>query len=267
MTFELSGSLANFHLIDILQLLIMSQKCGALCLMNEQREETGELYLDNGILLHARFMESRGMTACDKILNLENGFFLFASDRLPPETTIGRPANIVLLDFQTRRDELAALNRELPAASTVLTFVPELEAVPAFTTLEWRVLSYINGRRSLERICQKTGDELSTKRVIKDLLRKNVIQALPSRSDGGELVPHLLPAAVAPPERQYPSLLRTNLVLKTIDGQASIRELARRIGVRESEVLRDIKLLYESHWVRFSEEDERKLLFLKNEEV
>jgi hypothetical protein len=94
------------------------------------------------------------------------------------------------------------LQSQLPPEDAVLYIVSHQEEVPRLDTFEWRIISMVNGRRTLKRICEKVGDELEVK--------KNVISTTSGEASWKELIPLLVSSRDLTIDRPYPPLLRTN---------------------------------------------------------
>jgi hypothetical protein len=140
-----------------------------------------------------------------------------------------------------------------------------LEEVPPLNTFEWQIISLINGKRTIKRICEKIGDELSTKTALSALFSKGLIMDTHPEPGWNHLVPLHTPQDEVFSDRQFPPLLRTNLLLNAIDGKSSINDLRLKLNMIESEITEDIKLLHDSHWIKFHPDQERVFLRLKKE--
>jgi hypothetical protein len=262
---QLSGFVSEFPLLEVIQFLGMTEKSGALCISREKKEDTVTLFFKEGKLLHAASSDSEGLSTFYAVLAMEKGYFKFISGEAVPAITIDKPVHFLILESQRRKDELNHLQRLLPPEDTVLFIVPNLESVPKLDTFEWKIISMINGRRSIKRICEKIGDELEVKKNLLKLLSKGVIDTGSSDSAWKGLIPILIPSRDLKSDRPYPPLLRTNLLLKSIDGKTNMQNLAAKLKVTENELVEDIKLLYETQWIKFSMSQEKVFVRLKTE--
>jgi hypothetical protein len=130
---------------------------------------------------------------------------------------------------------------------------------------DWKILSMVNGRRTIKRICQKIGDELVACSVLWDLLCRGLITKVHPDSDWNHLIPLRISPDEVKSERPFPHFLRTNLLLKTIDGHTSLKELGKKLNIEENDIIEDIKYLYDTHWIKFSAVQENVFAKLKNE--
>jgi hypothetical protein len=263
--FKLSGFVSEFPLIEIIQFLGMTEKNGMLRIFNEEREDYVSLYFNGGRLVHAVSRESEGIDPFYMVLNGETGYFKFVSNEQPEKVTIDTPINILLLEHQRRNDELKHLETKLPPDDLALYIVPNLAKVPPLNTYEWRIISMCNGRRTIKRICEKIGDQLTTKKAILNLLHKKVISTVSENEIWKSLIPILLPSSELKSDRPYPPLLRTNLLLKAINGRSRLKDLELKLNMNENDLLEDVKLLYDTQWLYFSRSDEDIFTRLKGE--
>lgn len=256
---KLAGNLSTFPLTDIIQLFIISQKIGELRLLNEGSREGASLYFSEGTLVHATCNEMEGKRAFEAILKWKTGSFTFIPDEIPLKKTINQAVHVTLLDSLTRLENIEKMRQELPPDDINLFIVVDLDAIPPISTEIWKVLALVNGRRTIARICQKYGDELDAKRLLLLLLKKGLVSAEPPGSDWRRLIPYKVPTSEVQGDRPVPPRLRSNLLLRSVDGETHLEDIRRKINVNENDLMEDVKLLYELHWIRFSTVDEKVL--------
>jgi hypothetical protein len=157
------------------------------------------------------------------------------------------------------------IQKKLPGDDEIVYLETRTEEVPQMNTLEWKLISYINGKRTIRRLCEKMGDEWETKLLMKGLFEKKLITVRPPDLIFPELVPILVSTDDVREDRLYPPLLRTNLILKAIDGKTNLQDLQKNLSLKESELIEDIRLLVETHWITFSNSDLKKFQEFKNE--
>jgi len=251
-TLKLSGYVSEFPLVEVIQFLGNMKKNGSLRIFKGEKKEEGiSLYFQDGNLIHAVFNEVKGIGAFYMALDSETGYFKFITGDKAPEISINHPIPFLLLESQRRADELRYIQRFLPPDESVLFIVSDIEEVPSLNTYEWRILSMVNGRRSLKRICEKIGDELEVKKIMVKLFMKNVVSTHSGEAYWKELVPVLIPSGELSVDRPYPPLLRTNLLLKAIDGKLTLQDLIIKLNMKENDLIEDIKLLFDTHWIKF----------------
>ncbi len=262
---QLSGNVTQFPLPEVVQFLGNMKKNGTLHISRNGEEDGISLYFQDGNLVHAASRDSAGIGIFYAVLKSETGYFKFSAGESAPDTTIDQPIAFLLLESQRRADELRYLQSQLPPEDTVLFIVSHLEEVPRLNTFEWRIISMVNGRRTLKRICEKAGDELEVKKNLVELLKKNVISTTSGEASWKELVPVLVSSRELTIDRPYPPLLRTNLILKAIDGKTPLKDLIITLNMKENDLVEDIKLLYDTHWIKFSPGQTNLFTRLKHE--
>jgi len=252
-------------LIEVVQFLGMTDKKGVLNIFNEKEAGCASLYFDKGILVHAVSGDSKGLGVLYSTLSRETGYFKFLSDEEAPEVTIEKPIHILLLESQKYMDELNHLQSKLPPEESILYIQPYLDKVPPMNTFEWQIISLTNGRRSIRRICEKIGDELSAKTAIFTLLSKGILSCAEEEPAWVYLIPLHIPESDVNSDRFFPPLLRTNLLLKTMDGKLTLKDLMFKLNLKGREIAEDIKLLYDCHWIKFQPDQERIFLRFRTE--
>jgi hypothetical protein len=261
---ELSGYLEQFSILEIIQFLGITHKNGELRIINGKKS-SASLFFKKDLILHAQYEDLEGISAMEKILLQESGSFRFHSDIEPKRTTLNKPIDLLVLEIQQRIDEIKEIQKTLPGEDEIIYLASNADEVPPMNTREWQLISHINGKRTIRRLCEKMGDEWETKLLLKGLFEKKLITNKPPELSLPELVPILVPTEDVREDRLYPPLLRTNLLLKAINGKTSLQELQKNLSVKESELIEDIRLLFESRWITFFEKDLNKYQKLKNE--
>lgn len=262
---QLSGHVSEFPLVEVIQFLGNMRKNGALLVYSKQEEAGISLYFHDGNLIHATSPVSSGIDVFYSALNSEIGYFNFLVGETSPKISIDQPVGFLLLESQRRADELRLLQSILPPEDAVLYIVSHQQEAPQLNTFEWCIISMVNGRRTIKRICEKIGDELEVKKSLLKLIKKNVISTTSGAASWKELIPILVSSGESTIDRPYPPLLRTNLLLKAIDGKTTLRDLILTLNMKENELIEDIKLLSDTFWIRFSPEQEPLLMLLKHE--
>ena len=152
----LSGSLAALSFIGLVQLLAAERRSGRLNIKASSLE--GELWLESGHLIHAetRGADGRrsGEAALDDLAALEDGAFQFRPATFQGTRTLEGGTEYLLMEAACRRDHVERADTEGLAPDCVPSFapVPEDGSPPRFTTLQWRILAAIDGRRDIAAI-------------------------------------------------------------------------------------------------------------------
>jgi hypothetical protein len=249
----LHGELAEFPLADVLQLLLMTRKSGELRLENEPAGNSAAIFFDRGNIMHASSNGIEGRPAVETLLKWTGGRFGFIPGTRPPKITINAPAQAVLMDAITRYDELLQIERELPPYDIPLYINPAIGTAPSLTPMEWRVLALVNGHRNIMRMCEEIGDEFETKSALLSLIQKGAVTVKLPDESWHTLIPRVIPTSDVKSERPFPPRIRTNLVLKSIDGKTRLADIWRTANTTELEFLEDIRFLHETRWIDFGE--------------
>jgi hypothetical protein len=155
MTFQ--GSLAELHLPDIIQLVSVSGKTGVFRLTGGPHG--GEIYLKKGKIVHAELGELEGEEAVYSLAIWKEGEFRFDTAVAAPRQTIQKSNTSLLMEAARRLDEWRVLSRKIPSVDLVPEFVilENREGQINLNTMEWLLLSKIDGERSLRAIAGAAG--------------------------------------------------------------------------------------------------------------
>lgn len=156
----------TFLLGDVLQFLSRVKKSGVLKIAGS---DSGEIYLENGIVVHATDNFGKGMTA---LLNLSFGELTtgqFIPDANPPEHTISGDFGKLAENLEKRRIEFEEIRKKLPRMDTVLVkSTKDLESAVALRRTDWHILALVDGKRTLSNVIgeSKVGGYEATKTII-----------------------------------------------------------------------------------------------------
>lgn len=260
---ELEGNISRFPIFDIIQFLGMTGKCGELVIY--VGKEKNSLFFDCGIITHALSGEEFGVPAVLKIVSLNEGNFNFISGNTSEILTINRKYDILLLDCQRHMDELKDLRSKMPPNQTIISLSKSNKDIVSFTGEEWNTIVYINGKRSIERICKKTKNELAARRSIYNLMLRDLVTTGDSSKSLNNVIPRVKDSSKVNEERPYPPMLQTNLLLNAIDGAKNAEDLASQLNMTQSEIIEELILLSRTNWIEFSENSRKDFDLLVND--
>lgn len=123
---ELKGSLKNFSLPDIVQLVGTTKRSGVLVVI--LGPEKGVLYFEDGRIVHASFRGAGGQEAVNRIFREREGSFQFLSDVEAPEKTLALDWMGAIMEAARQHDESARAEQY-----DSLDFEAALAAPPAET--------------------------------------------------------------------------------------------------------------------------------------
>jgi hypothetical protein len=186
-------------------------------------------------------------------------FFVRMHERdleIPEESAVQLPIDFLLLENAQRVDEWRSLARDI----TSLKSVPKINraAVVGVDSItlspdQYRVLSYVNGRRTILRILEKIAhNETYYLGVINDMIRNRLL--VEKQVEAMKLiVPGRVSVDRATRERHFPAKYSANLIYKEINGRTSVLDIAQRLNFDLGAVWEDICLLVKSQVVEVLE--------------
>lgn len=258
---NLTGKLKDFPIFDIVQFLIQTKKTGMLEVRNTEKRDYVNIYCEKGKLIHAENEYYEGKMIFTEALKWRYGEFAFYKNEAPSKVTIKESLEYLLLESKRNFDQIENLERQLPSDNSVLYLNDNINENISFTKDEWKVLSKIDGRKNIRKIYQKLKDELKTKKIIKKLLDNEIITDSSNNEEWYNIIPIKISLKESENKKSFPSRIRTNLLLKKINGKKTFKELIKQLKMSKEDFLEDMKFLYEYKWIKFHEN--QKELFLK----
>lgn len=176
---ELSGSIHQFSLPDIVQFLSAAEKTGRLDLTRP--EGAGAIFFEKGVVTHAEVQASVGEEAFFELMRWREGLFAFSPDETSEKKTVHQHGAILLMEGARRSDEWGILSEEIPDTALIPEFVAPAEGHAGkqvtLNTSEWMVLAKIDGERSLKDIARDSGlSEFHICRLLYPLLANGLIR-------------------------------------------------------------------------------------------
>src|SRR4029453_13150380 len=146
------GSLAELHLPDIIQLVSVSGKSGVFRLI--EGAHRGAIWLQEGRIVHAEHEDLSGEEAVYALAIWRTGEFRFEAGIDSPRQTITKSNTNLLMEGARRLDEWRVLSKKIPSVDLVPEFVilENREGQINLNTMEWLLLSKIDGQRSIKQI-------------------------------------------------------------------------------------------------------------------
>jgi hypothetical protein len=151
------GSLAELHLPDIIQLVSVSGKTGVFRLSDGSNR--GDIWLHEGRIVHAEHDDLSGEEAVYSLAIWRSGEFRFEAGVAAPRQSIQKSNTNLLMEAARRLDEWRVLSKKIPSVELVPEFVilDSREGQINLNTMEWLLLSKIDGQRSVKQIAAATG--------------------------------------------------------------------------------------------------------------
>jgi hypothetical protein len=197
------GSLAELHLPDIIQLVAVSGKTGVFHLTDAAHR--GDIWLHEGRIVHAETEDLSGEEAVYALAIWRVGEFRFEAAAAAPRQTIQKSNTNLLMEAARRLDEWRVLSKKIPSLELVPEFVilENREGQINLNTMEWLLLSKIDGQRSVRQIAAAAGmGVFDTAKLLYGLVATSLIRlkekGAVSVTVRAPVRPVLAPAAAAP---------------------------------------------------------------------
>ncbi|MCP4662444.1 MAG: DUF4388 domain-containing protein [bacterium] len=150
------GSLKELPLPDIIQLVSVSGKTGAFVLTSS--EQTGEIYLRDGEMVHSQVGGLQGEEAVYELAIWQEGQFTFKPGLETDQHTIKKSNTNLLMEAARRIDEWQVLSKRIPSTRLVPAFTNQGSSTSvSFTPHEWAVICKIDERRTIEELAAVLG--------------------------------------------------------------------------------------------------------------
>jgi Domain of unknown function (DUF4388) len=191
------GSLAELHLPDIIQLVSVSGKTGVFRLSDGANH--GDIWLHEGRIVHAEHEDLSGEEAVYSLAIWRSGEFRFEAGVAAPRQSIQKTNTNLLMEAARRLDEWRVLSKKIPSVELVPDFVilNSREGQINLNTMEWLLLSKIDGQRSVKQIAAATGmGVFDAAKLLYGLVATNLIRLKEKGAPAAERPP--LPAAPVP---------------------------------------------------------------------
>ncbi|MCK5004448.1 MAG: DUF4388 domain-containing protein [Candidatus Aminicenantes bacterium] len=178
---SLKGSLDSINLADIMQLVSNSRQSGRFVL-SKNTGEKGYIYVNQGNINHAEVSNFKGEDAVFTLISWGKGEFEFEESHFDVETSITKSVTSLLMDSARRIDEWKLLRKKIGSIDSVPTF-SEIDKGErrkiSLSTLEWLVISKIDGRRSIAEISNESGINIfDASRIIFGMITSGLLKLL-----------------------------------------------------------------------------------------
>jgi hypothetical protein len=188
----MQGNLAQISLNDILLLATGGKKSGVLKL--SRGKETVEVYFVDGSIVHATCPIGDGEKALLYPVTWGEGTFSLLPNGAPPSCTIKKTSAEILDEVKAMSREWESILEIVPSGKTVFRIADLGEEQTGPITVPhvgWRVLSKIDGLRSVQEIAELLRIPYAyTAKVVFNLHKSGLVEVLsPSSKPASELVP------------------------------------------------------------------------------
>ncbi len=153
---EIRGDLENTRCPEIIKILSLGKRTGRLLL--NKGAETGNIYFQDGNIVHAKCGTIEGLKAIFELTIWTAGEYSFFVDDRPDNVTIDMALDTILSEASERIRQMDRITSLIPSSNIVYALEPDISE-PEFSlkSIQWRVISNINGERSISDIAQMIG--------------------------------------------------------------------------------------------------------------
>ncbi len=171
----LKGDLEHMMLAEVLQTFTMTSKTGGLKIVN--RGKTGEIYFENGEIVHASLEDLSSGEALNRILSWEEGTFEFAASDKPEKKTIHKGTTSLLMEGFEQRDEFLKYKDLMPAFEAVVK-IPDPAKLKGAKPNVQKIVDLIDGDRTIQDVIDVSRQNyVFTTKVLYTLLKKELLKA------------------------------------------------------------------------------------------
>ena len=175
---SLKGSLESINLADIMQLVSNSKQSGRFILTKNELTK-GYILIKTGEIIHAEVGNFKGEDAVFTLISWGKGEFNFEPGIFDAEITISRSVTSLLMEAARKIDEWKLLRRKIGSIDSIPIFkdIDKQERRKiSLSTLEWMVISKIDGRRSIDVISNETGINIyDTSRILFGMIASGLL--------------------------------------------------------------------------------------------
>jgi hypothetical protein len=187
----MQGNLSEINLNEILSLATGGKKSGVLRLRHGN--ETVEVFLNEGEIVHATCPIGEGEKAIYYPVTWGDGSFTLEANGATPVTTIQKNSGQILEDLRTMSREWENIVEVIPSGQCVFQLA-DLAGEPngpiTIPHAAWRVLSKIDGRRSVQEVAGALkAPYAQTAKILFNLCKSGLVTAAPLAQTAGNIVP------------------------------------------------------------------------------
>lgn len=162
-----------------MQLVSNSRQSGRFILSREGGSD-GYIFLNRGDIIHAEVDNFLGEDAFFTLISWGTGEFIFEEGAVDADTSIKRSVTSLLMEAARRIDEWKLLRKKIGSIDAV----PEFNEIDrqerrkiSLSTLEWLVISKIDGTQSIVRISEAAGINIyDTARIIFGMIASGLLR-------------------------------------------------------------------------------------------
>ena len=262
----LSGDLSQLPVAELIQFFHVQGLDGVLLVEDLTGRPLSAIYFQDRSVVHALCDDLTGRKAVYRALTLATGKFRFLRGLVPGVARSVKESvpNLLLEGFRRldRTSHLSALLPEDDATLYVASEPPQDDI--RLTAGEWRVLSLVNGKRSIREIVAASGrDPGDVHGILTSLLTADLVSTDQDDRWLDAIFPRVLRSDEAGIQRFTPQTLLSNLLVNKADGRRSLRQLIGDLKADEKVLLDELRLLVRTRWLAFAAGESEYLRFVE----
>ncbi len=170
----LRGSLTDFPLLNVLQMLINSGVSGK---VHVSHLRGGDVWVQAGEIVHASALSREGEDALDLLVSVEGGDFTFDPSQTAGKRTIEARSTALLRQLSHSADAWKELLRLFPHWDRPLTFTPRWTDQQPVTRAQFRALNLV-GRLPLgDLVAQSELSPRATLELLRPFVQSGLVDA------------------------------------------------------------------------------------------
>jgi len=185
---DIRGDLEQVPLVDMVQLLAMNRRTGALTVISH--DGPGEVRLVDGQVVDATYRRLVGERALYRLLSARRGRFAFAAGDAPVKRRIQASTNMLLMEAMRQVDEQNERRARLAPHGEVFVLTdqatklgifeaPESRRLPTSAPVRNRLLDYLHMPRSLDEVLDEIdAPDLEILDMLMELRKTGLIQTI-----------------------------------------------------------------------------------------
>jgi hypothetical protein len=173
---DISGELENTRCPEIIKILSLGKRSGRLYLTNGS--ETGNIYFSEGNVVHAQSGALTGVKSIYELAVWNSGEYRFFVDDMADVQTVNMNIDDILAETTNHIRQMDKITTLIPSSGAIYALDPDIkEKEIQLKSVQWRVLTVIDGKRSIADIAQIAGYGVSdTMKILYTLLRMGLLR-------------------------------------------------------------------------------------------
>lgn len=150
---DISGDLENTRCPEIIKILSLGKRSGRLYLTNGS--DSGNIFFTEGEVIHAQCGALNGIKAVQEIAVWTSGEYRFFVDEPADMQTVIMGIEEVLAETTSHLRQMDKITSLIPSSSAVYALEPDIKDKEIqLKSIQWRVLTTIDGKKSIADIAQ-----------------------------------------------------------------------------------------------------------------